>query len=62
MFCFKILDLTSDISKPNPYNLNRNNILLLYRFYDVIQIKIKTNILYPKPIRTYKFTRMRPRM
>ena len=24
-FCFKTLDLISDISKPNPYNMNRNN-------------------------------------
>ena len=36
MFCLKKLDLTSDISEPNPYNQNQNNIWLLYGFYDVV--------------------------
>ena len=32
MFCFLILDLILDISEPNPYNMNQNNIWLLYKF------------------------------
>ena len=62
MFCLKKLDLTLDISEPIPFNLNQNNIWLLYGFYDVVQIRSKTSFLYLNLIPTYKFTRMRHMM